>query len=76
MKKDPFNQIIRKWQPNCVFVDLLEKYLGMNAVYEVMCTCGFKFLRTFVRIFEMYELSAAIFIKVFSCQIVDVKCLW
>ena len=45
-------------------------------VYEVMCTCGFKFLRTFVRIFEMYEFSAAIFIKAFSYQIVDVKCLW
>ena len=25
MKKDPFNQIIRKWQPEGVFVDLLEK---------------------------------------------------
>ena len=30
-KKEPFNQIIRKWQPKDVFVDLLEKYLGMNA---------------------------------------------
>ena len=30
MKKDLFNQIIRKWQPD-VFVDSLEKYLGMNA---------------------------------------------
>ena len=30
MKKDPFNQIIRKWQPKGVFVDLLEKHLGMN----------------------------------------------
>ena len=28
--KNPFNQIIRKWQPG-VFVDLLEKHLGMNA---------------------------------------------
>ena len=26
MKKDPFNQIIRKWQPKGVFVNLLEKY--------------------------------------------------
>ena len=24
MKKDPFNQIIRKWQPEGVFVGLLE----------------------------------------------------
>ena len=31
MKKDLFNQIIKKWQPKCVFVDLLEKYLGMKA---------------------------------------------
>ena len=30
MKKDPFNQIISS-QPEGVFVDLLEKYLGMNA---------------------------------------------
>ena len=33
-------------------------------VYEVMCTCGFKFFGTFVGIFEMYEFSATIFIKV------------
>ena len=31
MKKDPFNQIIRKSQPKGVFADLLEKNLGMNA---------------------------------------------
>ena len=31
MKKDPFNQIVMKRQPEGVFVDLLEKYLGMNA---------------------------------------------
>ena len=31
MKEDPFNQIISKCQPKGVFVDLLEKYLGMNA---------------------------------------------
>ena len=30
MKKDPFNQIIKKWPPKGVFVDLLGKYLGMN----------------------------------------------
>ena len=30
MKKDPFNQIITKWPPKGVFVDFLEKYLGMN----------------------------------------------
>ena len=30
MKKDPFNQIIKKWLPKGVFVDLLEKYLSMN----------------------------------------------
>ena len=31
MKKDQFNQIIRKWPPERVFVNLLEKYIGMNA---------------------------------------------
>ena len=30
MKKDPFNQIIKKWPPKGVLVDLLEKHLGMN----------------------------------------------
>ena len=30
MKKDPFNQIIKKWSPKCVLVDLLEKHLGIN----------------------------------------------
>ena len=30
MKKDPFNEIIRKWQPKGVSADLLEKYLGMK----------------------------------------------
>ena len=29
--EDPFNQITRKWPPESVFVDLLEKYLGINA---------------------------------------------
>ena len=38
-----------------------------------MSTCGFKFLRTFVKIFEMYEFSAAVFIKVSSYQIFDVN---
>ena len=32
MKKDPLNQIFRKWPPKAVFVNLLDKYhLGMNA---------------------------------------------
>ena len=44
-------------------------------VYEVVCTSGFEFLKTFVRIFEMYEFSIATFIKVLSYQSFDVKCL-
>lgn len=35
-------------------------------VYEVMRACGFEFLSTFVRIFEMYGFSAAIYIKILS----------
>ena len=31
MKNNPFNEVISKCQPKGVFVDLLEKYLGMNA---------------------------------------------
>ena len=42
-------------------------------VYEVMCKCDFKVLRFFMTTFEMYEFSTAIFIKVFSYQIFDVK---
>ena len=30
MKIDSFNQIIKRWPPNRVFIDLLGKYLGMN----------------------------------------------
>ena len=40
-----------------------------------MCAHGFKFLRTFVMIFEMYEFSAATFIKVLSYQSFEAKCL-
>ena len=47
MKKDSFNQIMRKRPQKSVFVDLLEKYLGMTLVYEVVCACGFEFLGTF-----------------------------
>ena len=65
MKKDPFNQTIRKWQPKAVFINLLEKYLGMKLVYAVVCTCGFEFLKTFMRIFEMCEFSAAIYLLKF-----------
>ena len=36
MKINPFNQIIRKKPPKVVFVILLENYLGIALVYEVM----------------------------------------
>ena len=42
-------------------------------VYEVVCACGFKSLRTFLRNFVMHEFSAAIFIKVLSYQNLNVK---
>ena len=74
MKKDPFTQIIRKWWPKGAFIGLLEKYVAMSAGYEVVCACGFKVLRTFLRIFVMYEFPAAIFIKVLGYQSFDVKC--
>ena len=46
MKKDPFNQIIRKWPPKYVFVNLLEKHLGANT--------GFEFLKSYLKIFVMF----------------------
>ena len=36
-------------------------------VYEVVWACGFEFLRTFVRIVEMYEFLAAAF-KILSFE--------
>ena len=41
-------------------------------VYEVVCTCGFEFLRTLVRIVRMDEFFPAV---VLSYQSFDVKCL-
>ena len=43
-------------------------------VYEVVWACGFELLRIF-KVFVMHEFSAAIFIKVLSYQIFDLKCL-
>ena len=40
MKKDPFNEIIKKWPPEGVFVDLLETYLSKNVgLWRSMCVC-------------------------------------
>ena len=33
MKKDPFNQTYSKQPPKGVFIDLLEKFLGMNTTF-------------------------------------------
>ena len=44
-------------------------------IYEVVCACGFECLRMFVRIFELYQFSAANFIKILSYQSFDVKYL-
>ena len=74
-EKDTFNQIIRKWTSIGVFVDLLEKYLGMNAGLWSSTCVWFWIFENFCRIFDMYEFSAAIFIKVLSYQSFDVKCL-
>ena len=45
----------------------------MTLVYDVVCACGFKFLRIFLKNFVMHEFSAAILIKVLSYQSFDVK---
>ena len=51
MKKDQFNQIIIKWPPDRVFVNLLEKYLGMNAgLWSSVCV----WLWIFEKIFEEF----------------------
>ena len=40
MKKDPFNEIIKKWPPEGVFVDLLETYLSKNVgLWRSVCVC-------------------------------------
>ena len=62
------------WPPKGVFVELLEKHLGIiTLVYKVLWACGFEYLKTFLRNFVMYEFSAAVFIKVLSYQSFDVK---
>ena len=52
-----FNKIysieFRKWPPKHVFVDSLEKYLGMNAGLLIF-VCSFEFLRAFLKIFVMF----------------------
>ena len=74
MKRDPFNQVIRESQPKRVFVNLLKKYLGINAGIWSNFYVWFWIFENFVRIFEMYEFFTATFIKVVSYQIFDVKC--
>ena len=68
MKKDPFNQIIKKWPPKGVFVDLLEKYLGMNVgVWNSVCV--FWSWKLFMIIFVMFvnEEVCEIFLIISSC---------
>ena len=52
----------------CRFVGEIFRYEPFNMNYlwnidEVACASGFEFLRNFLRIFEMYEFSEALFIK-------------
>ena len=48
MDKDPFTQIVKKWPPKGVFVDLLQKYLGMNAgLWSSVCVWSWIFERFF-----------------------------
>ena len=68
MKKDPFNQIIKKWPPKGVFVDLLEKYLGMNVgVWNSVCV--FWSWKLFMIIFVIFvnEEVCEIFLIISSC---------
>ena len=54
MDKDPFNQIIKKWQPKGAFVDLVEKYLGMNAgLWSSVCVWSWIF-KNFLENFCMF----------------------
>ena len=77
MDKDPFNQIIKKWPVKGVFVNLVEKYLGMNAgLWSSVWVWSWifkNFFENFCDIYERgsvrncscsadYEFSAAIFV--------------
>ena len=77
MDKDPFNQIIKKWPPKGVFVDLVEKYLGVNAgLWSSLCVWSWIFEKIFENFCDVcerrrvwncsystdYEFCAAIFV--------------
>ena len=68
MKKDPFNHIIKKWPPESVFVNLLEKYLGMNVgLWSSVCVC--LVLKTFYDNFVMFvnQEVCEILLAIISC---------
>ena len=56
MDKDPFNQIIKKWPPKDVFVDLLEKYLDMSAgLWSTVCVWSWIFENYFQNFWIVYK---------------------
>ena len=57
MKKDQFNQIIRKWPPERVFVNLLEKYIGMSAgLWSSVCVWFWIFEKFFEELCDVIVL--------------------
>ena len=58
MDKDPFNQIIKKWPPEDVFVDLFEKYLVMNAgLWSSVCVWSWIFENVFEIFWIVYKIT-------------------
>ena len=58
-KKDPFNQIIRKWPLKGIFVDLLDKYLGMNdGLWSKLCVWFWIFKNFFEDFWDAWVLRS------------------
>ena len=56
--QNPFNQIIKKWLPKYVSVDLLEKYLDMNAgLWSGVCVRSWIFENVFENFWIVYKIA-------------------
>ena len=62
VKKDPFDQIIRKRPPKGNFIIFWRNILVRTLVYEVVYSCSFEFLRTFFeKICEVWVLRSSFY---------------
>ena len=77
LKKDQINQIIGKWPPKSVFVDLLKKYLVMNAgLWSSVCVWFWIFENFFEDFWDLRVLRSYFYLSFeLRYQCFDVKFL-